>query len=546
MYDARRDLVAVYQTWSSRPPAGDACSASVVASQPVRTMDAASQLSTALSGRYVIERELGAGGMATVFLAHDLKHDRKVALKALRPEVAQTLGAERFLQEIRLAAKLTHPHILPLYDSGDARGLLFFVMPNAEGSSLRDRLDAAGKLPIDEAVRITQEVAGALDYAHRHGVVHRDIKPENIMLHEGHALVADFGIGKAFGTVDAAKFTEAGALVGTPAYMSPEQAAGEAIDGRSDIYSLGCVLYELLSGEPPFTGRTAQAVIAKRFVQTPADVSALRDGVSRSVARALQKTLARTPIDRFETASQFAAALGERDEVRSNSRTHAPSDKSIAVLPFANLSADPENEFFADGVTEEIVNALSQVGELRVAGRTSSFSFKGKNQDLRAIGEQLNVRTVLEGSIRRAGKRIDLGASVIDIIFARHGEAGEGEQIRKRIAEHGAAGMADMHGPSRVGRDIFHVDRFALADRTLPIGVALLKHHAEHARPEGAREGEVDEAPPRDLDLVDVRVGGDERREAFGERARRLAPSLGQHHGGIGGEVAVRGILGRL
>ncbi len=378
-------------------------------------MDTITQLNASLAGRYTIERELGAGGMATVYLAHDLKHDREVAIKVLRADVAQTVGAERFLREIQLAAKLAHPHILPLFDSGNASGMLFYVMPNVQGESLRDKLNTSAQLPVAEAVHIAQEVAGALDYAHRQGVVHRDIKPENIMLQDGHALVADFGIGKAVSAVEGETFTQTGASVGTPAYMSPEQAAGESVDGRSDLYSLGCVLYEMLTGEQPFTGHTVQAVIAKRFVQTPADVTALREGVSRPVARAVQKALARTPIDRFETGSQLVAALGEVDIAPSKEKAPPPPEKSIAVLPFANMSADPENEFFADGITEEILNALSQIAELRVAGRTSAFSFKGKNQDLRSIGEQLNVRTVLEGSVRRAGKRVRITAQLIDV-----------------------------------------------------------------------------------------------------------------------------------
>ena len=382
-------------------------------------MDSIQQLSGALTDRYSIERELGRGGMATVFLAHDLKHNRNVAIKVLRAEVAQSVGAERFLQEIQLAAKLAHPHILPLFDSGDADGMLFYVMPNVEGHSLRDRLNDLRQLPVDEAVRITQEVADALDYAHRHGVVHRDIKPENIMLHEGHALVADFGVGKALSAVETATFTQTGTTVGTPAYMSPEQAAGESVDGRSDIYSLGCVLYEMLTGEQPFTGPTVQAVIAKRFIQTPTDVSTLREGVSRPVARAVQRALARIPIDRFETASVFVTALATQ-ELAVAERVHSAPEKSIAVLPFANMSADPENEYFADGITEEILNALSQIADLRVAGRTSAFSFKGKNEDLRSIGEQLNVRTVLEGSVRRSGKRVRITAQLVDVTDGYH------------------------------------------------------------------------------------------------------------------------------
>ena len=369
-----------------------------------------------LAGRYALEAEIGAGGMATVHRARDLRHERAVAIKMLRPDVAQSLGAERFLREIRLAAQLSHPHILPLFDSGetareDGTTALFYVMPLVSGESLRDRLDRERRLPVADAVRITAEVAAALHHAHRHGIVHRDIKPENILLQDGHAVVADFGIGKALSAAADDGVTQAGMSVGTPAYMSPEQAAGEEVDGRSDLYSLGCVLYETLVGEPPFTGPNVQAVIAKRFIQTPADVTALRDGIARPVARALQRALARTPIDRFDTAAEFVAAL--REPEGSTNTADAP-EQSIAVLPFANLSADAENEYFADGITEEILTALSQVRELKVAGRTSSFSYKGQKVQLRQIGEQLKVRTILEGSVRRSGKRVRITAQLLD------------------------------------------------------------------------------------------------------------------------------------
>jgi len=374
-------------------------------------------LTGALSDRYRIERELGVGGMATVYLAHDLKHDRDVAIKVLRQEVAESLGRDRFLREIQLAAKLSHPHILALHDSGEACGALYYVMPNVEGQSLRDRMDA-GRMSVGDAVRVAQEVAGALDYAHRHDVMHRDIKPENIMLQDGHALVADFGIGKALSDVVGNTLTQVGVSVGTPAYMSPEQAVGEAMDGRSDIYSLGCVLYEMLVGEPPFTGPNVQAVIAKRFVQTPTDVTALREGVSRSVARAVQKALARTPIDRFETAAQLVAALTETDR-GTMGRAVAPAH-SIAVLPFENMSTDPESEFFGDGIAEDIINALTRIDGLQVAARTSAFSFKGSRDDFRAIGEKLSVATVLEGSVRKAGKRLRITAQLISVADGYH------------------------------------------------------------------------------------------------------------------------------
>ena len=373
-------------------------------------MSDATRLTSALADRYRIDRELGQGGMATVYLAQDLKHGREVAIKVLRSDLAHSLGAERFLREIQLAAKLSHPHILPLYDSGEAAGALYFVMPNVEGASLRDRLDQTKQLPVDEAVRIASEVAGALDYAHRHGVVHRDIKPENIMLHDGHAMVADFGIGKALSAGEGQSLTQTGMSVGTPAYMSPEQAVGEEVDGRSDLYSLGCVLYEMLVGEPPFTGPTVQAVIAKRFVQTPADVTALRENIPRPVARAVHKALARTPIDRYESGAQFVIALGEIEAAPP--RSTAP-DKSIAVLPFTSLSQDPDDSFFADGITEEILNALATIPDLRVAGRSSVFSFKGKSEDPRSVGAKLNVATILEGTMRRSGNRLRITVQLI-------------------------------------------------------------------------------------------------------------------------------------
>src|SRR6185437_999971 len=282
--------------------------------------DSAARVTAALADRYTIDSELGAGGMATVYLAHDIKHDRDVAIKVLREDIAHSVGAERFLREIHLAAKLNHPNIVALFDSGNIDGVLFYVMPAVDGQSLRELLDSTPQLPIDDAMRIATEVASALEYAHRHGVVHRDIKPENILLHDGHALVADFGIGRALSDASGATFTQVGMNVGTPAYMSPEQAVGETVDGRSDIYSLGCVLYEMLVGEPPFTGPSVQAVIAKRFVQTPADVCALREGVPRTVAVAVQRSLARTPVDRYETAGGLIAALRE---VISGARTAA-------------------------------------------------------------------------------------------------------------------------------------------------------------------------------------------------------------------------------
>src|SRR5205809_3506776 len=241
-------------------------------------MDAVIQLNAALTGRYEVEREIGAGGMATVYLARDLRHDRRVALKVLKPELGAVLGVERFLAEIRVTANLQHPNLLPLFDSGEAEGLLFYVMPYVEGESVRARLEREKQLPIDDALHIAVAVASALDYAHRHNVIHRDLKPENILLHEGQPLVADFGIALAVSNAGGNRITQTGLSLGTPTYMSPEQATGDrSIDGRTDIYSLGAVLYEMLAGDPPHTASTAQAIIAKLLTDRPRSVRSTRD-----------------------------------------------------------------------------------------------------------------------------------------------------------------------------------------------------------------------------------------------------------------------------
>ena len=272
--------------------------------------DPIDRLRTALSDRYTIEHELGAGGMATVYLAHDHKHDRKVAIKVLRPELAAVLGAERFLQEIKVTANLHHPHILELYDSGDADGALYYMMPYVEGESLRDRLNRDKQLPIDDAMAVAREVADALSFAHSRGVVHRDIKPENILLEAGHAVIADFGIARAVSVAGGERLTETGLALGTPAYMSPEQAAGTGdLDGRSDVYALGCVLYEMLAGQPPFTGVTAESLIHQHVTVEAPPVTNTRPSVQPAVSSAIAKALAKTPADRFATANEFAQAL---------------------------------------------------------------------------------------------------------------------------------------------------------------------------------------------------------------------------------------------
>ena len=272
--------------------------------------DQLERLTAALADRYRIDRELGAGGMATVYLAEDLKHNRKVAVKVLKPELAVAIGAERFLAEIKTTANLQHPHILALHDSGEVNGTVFYVMPYIEGESLRDRLDREKQLPVDDALRIANEVADALQYAHEHGVIHRDIKPENILLQRGHAVVADFGIALAASKTGGARMTETGMSLGTPTYMSPEQAMGSReVDARTDIYSLGCVLYEMLAGEPPFVGPTAQSIVAKVITETPKSLTAQRHTVPPHVDATVQKSLEKLAADRFASAAEFAESL---------------------------------------------------------------------------------------------------------------------------------------------------------------------------------------------------------------------------------------------
>src|SRR5580765_8396597 len=268
------------------------------------------RLTAALADRYRIERELGAGGMATVYLAQDLKHHRPVAIKVLHPELAAALGPERFLREIEISARLRHPHIVPLYDSGEAGGFLYYVMPQVEGESLRDRLRREKQLPLDDALQIAREVADALSYAHSRGVIHRDIKPENILLESGHAVVADFGIARAVSAAGHDRLTATGMSIGTPMYMSPEQAAGETdLDGRSDLYSLACVLYEMLSGQPPFVGPTAANVVHQHLTVEARPISQLRPAVPPAIADVLARALAKNPADRFSPAAHFATAL---------------------------------------------------------------------------------------------------------------------------------------------------------------------------------------------------------------------------------------------
>jgi serine/threonine protein kinase/Flp pilus assembly protein TadD len=373
-------------------------------------------LEDAIASSYRLDRELGRGGMATVYLAHDVRHNRRVALKVLHPDISGSIGPDRFLREIQLAAQLNHPHIIPLFDSGGAGGFLYYVMPVVEGETLRDRLLRDGQIPLEESLNLIRGIASALDYAHRQNIVHRDIKPENVMLQDGEAVVMDFGIGKAVSMASGDTLTQTGMVVGTPAYVSPEQAAGETkIDGRSDQYSLACVLFEMLSGKKPFTGPTAQSIISKRFSEPVPSLRNVFNGAPEEVENALLRALARDATDRFATTVEFARALvaTHMSTPDGSPLGQSGTSKSIAVLPFTNMSADPEGDFFADGIADEIITALSKVKALRVVSRTSSFTFKGKNDDIREIGRKLQVSTILEGSIRKAGKRLRLNAQLV-------------------------------------------------------------------------------------------------------------------------------------
>jgi TolB-like protein/Tfp pilus assembly protein PilF len=445
--------------------------------------------------------------MATVYLAEDLKHDRKVALKVLKPELAAVIASERFLAEIRTTARLSHPHILPLFDSGDASGMLYYVMPLVEGESLRQCLDRRESLPLAEALRITREVADALAYAHGVGVIHRDIKPENILLERGHALVADFGIARV--AADDARLTTTGLSIGTPLYVSPEQSAGERfIDARSDLYSLASVLFEMLAGHPPFTGPSAQAILVQRFTRPAPRLVDTLPGVPMAVDAAVHRALSRDPAERQPGVERFAAALAEDDATLLQ-----PADKSIAVLPFEDMSPDHDNEYFSDGIAEEIINALTRLDGLRVAARTSAFSFKGKHEDLRVVGDRLNVATVLEGSVRKAGNRLRITAQLITAADGYHLWS---ERYDRELT------------------DVFAVQDEIAAAIAQKLEVTYVKPVASEPARATAPEIEAYDAYLKGRSLIARR--GPALREALTcfERAIELDPSFARAHAGLG------------
>ena len=386
--------------------------------------------------------------MATVYLAEDLKHGRRVAIKVLDPQLASALGPDRFLREIEIAARLAHPHIVPLYDSGDAQGFLYYVMPFVEGESLRDRLRREKQLSLPESVAIARAMADALAYAHGLGIVHRDIKPENIRFEAGHAVVTDFGIARAVAAAGGDHLTQTGLAIGTPAYMSPEQAAGSReVDARSDVYALGCVLYELLAGQPPFTGPTAQALFARHALDPVPRLRTVRDTVPEALETVVLRALAKSPADRFQTARELAEALGRSAEGRVTSRPtprrrialfaviilvglalggrwlwlgRPAGIESLAVLPLANLRGDPAEEYFVDGMQEALITELSKISALKVISRTSTLRYRRTDKALSQVARELNVDGVIEGSALREGDSVRITVQLIDGRSDRH------------------------------------------------------------------------------------------------------------------------------
>ncbi len=510
------------------------------------------QLITGVGDRYRVERELGRGGMAVVYLATDLKHHRSVALKVLKPELSVALGSDRFLREIEIAAALQHPHILPLYDSGQVvlgghsgpgegmASLLYYVMPYAEGESLRQRLAREGQLPVDAALRITHEIGSALQYAHDQGVVHRDVKPENVMLTAGQAVVTDFGIARALHAAGGESLTLSGMVVGTPQYMCPEQGAGGAVDGRSDQYSLACTLYEMLVGQPPFTGHSAQAVLARHSLDPVPGLRVVRQTVPPEVEAAIMRAMAKAPADRFPSIRHFLDALAPSPATSTTTVAAAvrpalwrraaavllgalllagagwwflagrdtapgapkgPPVTSIAVLPFRELEASPDSSYLGDGMTEGLIADLSQIGSLKIISRSSGAMAQSAALPLAGRASELGVHALVEGSIGRAGDSVRIGVRMV------------------RAAD--STALLDRSWTGRLG-ELPNLQREITVAITGAIGAPL---GSERSRLE-TRRGEVDQ---RAYDAYlrgrfELERGELERAKASFEQAGRLAP----------------------
>jgi len=520
----------------------------------------------AIAGRYYVERLLGRGGMSDVFLATAPRHRRQVAVKVLHPEIAAVLGDERFLREIGIAARLQHPHILPLYDSGRSDELLYYVMPYVEGESLEARIRRDGRLSIPDAIRIAREVADGLAHAHGLGVIHRDIKPANILLSGGHAVIADFGIARA---ADAGRsdprLTATGQSLGTPGYMSPEQVMGTvAVDGRTDIYSLGCMLYEMLAGEPPFTGPTAQAVMVRHVADEAPSLQAVRPAVPEALAHAVLRAMAKEPSDRFATVGEFSSALDAAGSAPAAARRSEPppaqlDPNTIAVLPFENLSNATDAEPFAAGLHDDLLTELSRASALTVISRTSVQAYRRTNKTASQIGRELHAGTIIEGGLQKAGDRVRLNIQLIDARTDSHLWAHRYDreltpetifdlqsELASRIMSELRAKLTPAEGANAPGRPTHDLEAY----RQYSIGRALfvdrsgdaLRKAADHFRRAVGRDPAYALAWAglglACVNIVDYRHSDSEELLARGEAAARKAleldPGLAEAHSALG------------